>query len=326
MSDERSTREFLFDEFTILTSLVPYLKARGEAVSLREAAEHFNTSEAKMRRLVTTLSVSGKPFVDDYTGTELFDLNFDALEDGLIEVTHYVALEDAPPLGNRDLAALMFGLNYLASRPHVEDPAPYKALIAKLGGDPTIVTTQDAELSERARVLHEAITNARRVSFTYRSPRRGDRTLEADPSAVLEHGPELYLRAWSFEHDEFRTFRLDRMRNLTVLETPATPHPREEVPPVFAADDSVRRAEIRFSEVAHEHIAEYLDPDRRVSKADRAGFRRATVIVTDWSVLARLAVRHTGHLEVLQPDDARQAVARWAEEAMNASLFIHMDA
>lgn len=323
MTKRRSTHDFLFDELTILTSLVPYLKARGEAVTLREAATHFNTSEATMRDLVTMLSVSGKPQLDDYSGTELFDLNFDALDDGLIEVTHFVALEDAPPLGNRDLAALLMGLNYLASLASIADPIPYRELIAKLGGDPTIVATRDEWLSERAELIRDAMSEGRQLEFTYRSPRRGERSLIADPSKVLEHGHELYLRAWSYEHDAYRTFRLDRMTKLTMLDTPAKQHPAEDEAPVFSYDDSVMRAEIRFSPVAHEHISEYLDTARRVSKPDREGWRRATALVTDWSVLARLATRHAGHLEVVEPADARRAVAEWTAAATRRSPFIH---
>ena len=76
--------------------------------------------------------------------------------------------------------------------------------------------------------LADALRDGVQVAFTYwaaSSDTTSHRTVS--PAQIYVREGESYLIAWQEDRGAHRTFRLDRMRDLQVLDTPATPHKDE---------------------------------------------------------------------------------------------------
>ncbi|HEY8589506.1 MAG TPA: WYL domain-containing protein, partial [Naasia sp.] len=110
------------DKLAFLLSLVPYLIDH-DGVSVAEAAAHFRVTEADLIASVKLIAMSGVPGDSSaYLDTDLFDIDWDALEDdSRIVLTHAVAIDESPRLSAREAAALIAGLQYLAALPENGD-------------------------------------------------------------------------------------------------------------------------------------------------------------------------------------------------------------
>lgn len=148
------------DKLAFLLSLVPYLVGR-DRVSVHEAARHFGVTEQTIREAVLLISVSGVPGDDNnYQHGDLFDIDWDALDDNEIVITQLVAIDDSPRFSAREAAALIAGLQYLQSLPENVDSAAYASLSAKLARGasetPSQVVVSPAASSSLLSIVGEA--------------------------------------------------------------------------------------------------------------------------------------------------------------------------
>jgi predicted DNA-binding transcriptional regulator YafY len=163
--------------------------------------------------------------------------------------------------------------------------------------------------------LARACRDALRVRFRYAAREGAERERTVEPVRMVATGRRWYLMAWDVDRDDWRTFRLDRMREVTAT----TWHfaAREHPDPL----DHVRRS---VAEAPYAHLARirvHARPDRvldlvppQVGRVEDGG--------DGWSVLTvggddldRIAV-HVARLgfeaEVLEPPELREAAARLA--------------
>ncbi|MFC5830341.1 helix-turn-helix transcriptional regulator [Nonomuraea insulae] len=71
---------------------------------------------------------------------------------------------------------------------------------------------------EMTTTLVQACSNRRRVRLGYRSEAGSERDFEADPWAVVVRHGRWYLLCWSHASDAVRTYRIDRVRDVEVLD------------------------------------------------------------------------------------------------------------
>ncbi|MFC4852630.1 helix-turn-helix transcriptional regulator [Actinophytocola glycyrrhizae] len=178
----------------------------------------------------------------------------------------------------------------------------------------------DAELLV---TLARACRDAVRVRFTYagRDAARQERTVE--PVRMVATGRRWYLMAWDVDRDDWRTFRLDRMRD--VAATTWRFRPREHPDPV----DYVRRS---VTEAPYPYLARFrlrAEPDQvrrlvppqvgRVEDDDREGWCVLVAGGVDLDLLAMHVARLGFEAEVLSPPEllaaARVLAARVAAMA-----------
>src|SRR5690606_35949746 len=103
--------------------LVPYLLERGQ-VGIEEAARDFEVSPKQMRSMVEKLTLIGLPGDAGFwqPPQEQFDINWDLLDEhDVIELTNDVALRRVPRFTTREAAALVAGLQLVASVPSVAE-------------------------------------------------------------------------------------------------------------------------------------------------------------------------------------------------------------
>ncbi|MEN2741046.1 WYL domain-containing protein [Microbacterium sp. X-17] len=306
------------DRAALMMQLVPYLIAQGE-VSVREAAAEFDVPPARMREMVQRLTMIGLPGDDGYWGLphELFDIDWDLLDErDVISITNTVGLERSPRLTAGEAAALLAGLRVAMSLPGVGDSEVLRGLLAKLArgasAAPADVIVAPAPVDSVRETVDQALRRGVAVSFTYKAPDAPPTTRTVDPVKVHLANGQWYLQGWCHLREAMRTFHLDRVSALELTDLPIE-HGQEPVPALFepGAEDLVAR--IRFPASITQLLGDYLDRAEVVVDGDTA---TATMRVADEHSLRRLAARHGGAVEILEPAGARVAAAQWARAGL----------
>ncbi|KAB1660178.1 WYL domain-containing protein [Pseudoclavibacter chungangensis] len=306
------------DRLTLLVSLVPYLRTRPEGVTVGDVAAHFGVSHDEVRDAVRLIAVSGSPGeAGTYQDLDLFDIDWDALEDDdVVRVTRFIALEEAPPISGLEAAALIAGLQYLRQVPGLTRQAVIEKLLDKLTartGGSAIAVDDRAQRTGDLGLVRRAVRDGLRLAFTYRSPVSGERRRTVDPIRLDALDDDWYLRAWCLDRDDERNFRVDRMRDVELTETPAEHHESNAPGDAFftpSADDPVVALEVAESAVPL--VREFLDDRSRLPEPDARGRRRVEVRAAHWDGIVRLACGNAATVRVLEPAAARAAVAEWA--------------
>lgn len=223
------------DQVARLLTLVPFLHQRSQ-VRLGEAADLLGTTPDQVLGDLRVLFMCGLPggLPDD-----LIDVDLDALEtpdggplaDGLIRVENADYLSRPLRLSPTEASAVIVALHTLRSGSTPEVAALVDRVLAKLEvavsasaevRSVSVATTPDeaAEVALAAQ-LQRAAEEGRQVRLTYHVPSRDELSERVvDPHGVVTTGRFSYLDAWCHLADDDRLFRLDRITEADVLDTP----------------------------------------------------------------------------------------------------------
>lgn len=306
------------EQRTALTlQLVPYLIGRGPT-TVAEVSAAFDLTSDQVRDVVRALTTVGLPGERGLwqMPNDLFDIDWDLLErDDTIALTHVVGLDHAPRLTAREAAALLAGLQLARSMPGVVDDRTADGLLAKLargaGARPPEVVVASDPVDEVRRRVQEALRRRVALSFEYRAPGAPATRRTVDPVEVVIADGQWYVRGWCHLRRAMRTFLVDRITEVSVTDIAST-HGPESGGRLFD-DDVDRTAVLRFHRDVTPLLGGYLDGVEIVSDADMC---TARVPVAGANSLNRLVARLGGAVEVVEPADARRAVADWAASAL----------
>jgi proteasome accessory factor BC len=196
-------------------------------------------------------------------------------------------------------------------------------IVDALGQDPADeglqITTAKGDDSEVARVVSGAIVARRLLRIHYYKENEDEFTERTIEPYKLANGQEgWYVHSYDLEKDAPRSYRLDRIREATVLDERFEPRPGVE-PDVhgWLATGEVPSSRIARIWVSPER-ARWAREDRRVVEelADGAVVVERTYASHDW--LAREILKEGGDAVVLEPEEARQAVLEAAEALAGA--------
>jgi len=196
-------------------------------------------------------------------------------------------------------------------------------IVKALGQDPADeglqITTAKGDDSEIARVVSRAIAGRRLLEIEYYKENEDEFTQRTvEPYKLLNGQEGWYVHAFDLEKDAPRSYRLDRIREATVLEERF--EPREGIEPDVQGWPTT-------GEVPDSRIARvWISPERaRWAKEDRSvveELRDGSVIVefpyAGHDYLAREVLKEAGDAVVLEPEEARRAVAEAAEAVLGA--------
>ncbi|MPY81209.1 MAG: WYL domain-containing protein [Actinophytocola sp.] len=169
--------------------------------------------------------------------------------------------------------------------------------------------------SELLVTLARACRDAVRVRFQCARRDTSARERTVEPVRMVATNRRWYLMAWDVDRDDWRTFRLDRMRD--VVATTWRFLPREHPDPVAYVQRSMTVAPYRYLarvrvRARPEQVRELVPPQVGRVEDDRDGW---CVLVAGGDDLDWLAV-HVARLgfdaEVLEPRELREAAARLA--------------
>jgi proteasome accessory factor C len=197
-------------------------------------------------------------------------------------------------------------------------------IVDALGQDPAEeglqITTAKGDDSEIARVVSGAISRRRLLRIEYYKENEDEFTERTIEPYKLANGQEgWYVHSWDLDKGQPRSYRLDRIREATVLDE--TYEPRAGVEPDvhgWLATGEVESASTARIWISPDR-ARWAREDRRVVQdlADGAVIVERTYASGDW--LAREILKEAGDAVVLEPDDARRAVLEAAEALAGAA-------
>lgn len=254
------------DDVGRMLALVPWLLARPGA-SLQEAADAFGVSPQRIRTdLVDHLDFCGLPGLG---GGDLFDV---AVVGDRIVVT--MADELARPMRPTAAEALRLVLTVDAVAEVIGDELPALTSAAAkvreaLGVPERVADVLEPSTTSVVLEVRRALAEGRRVHLRYQG--RGDdapRDRIVDPWRVQVVAGEWYLQGHDQGADDLRTFRLDRVAEVTITDEPVqVPAPDELPPPRYQPGDDDLAVTLAVTR-AGRWLAEVLDVDRIEETAD----------------------------------------------------------
>jgi proteasome accessory factor C len=305
------------DQVGRLLRLVPYLHGR-EQVPLEEAARVIGVPPEQLDKDLRVLFLCGLPggYPDD-----LIDVDLDALEgEGVIRVSNADYLARPLRLTPTEATAIIVALRALRAGADGETRGVVDRALGKLeeaaAGAPPLVDPGDdlgATLALHAE-LDDAVRRGRQVRLTYYVPARdqeSDRVV--DPHRLVSYHGVDYLDAWCHSADAPRLFRLDRIHEARVLDSPVRtePAPRDLSGGIFSSSDEATLVTLRLDAEAR-WVEEYYAVQAVRPRPD--GGSEIDLLVGDEQWLQRLLLRLAPYAEVLAPphfgDGAADAVRR----------------
>jgi proteasome accessory factor BC len=197
-------------------------------------------------------------------------------------------------------------------------------IVGALGRDPATdglqITTASGDDSDVVPDVSTAIAEHRLLELEYYKENEDEfSTRRVEPYKLLNGQEGWYVHCFDVERDAPRSFKLDRIRQVKILDETFEPRPGVEPDvrgwPSTGQVDTSRAARVWISP----ERARWAREDRRVVEELKDG----AVVVDlhyageDW--LAREILKEAGDAVVLEPDDARRAVLEAAEALAGAA-------
>ena len=210
-------KSFSQNQVERLLDLVPYLTVN-PGVRLEKIAEDFLTNKATVLEDLNTLWMCGLP---GYTPLELIDLSFDT---GYVSIRNADILSKPRKLSSTELAAIIVGLSILresltSSNPHLEGVSELINRLTDTKNVPAPISVTSDVSPETRMILEEGVKAQRNICILYYSFTKDvetSRIIHPISFKVLE-GKE-YLEAYCHDSEDFRMFRVDRIREATLTD------------------------------------------------------------------------------------------------------------
>lgn len=315
------------DQVGRLLTLVPFLHARGQ-VRLDDAAAALGVPAEQLVKDLKVLLMCGLPggYPDD-----LIDVDLDALEgpeaDGVIRVSNAEYLARPLRLSPTEATAIIVALRALRNGARDETREVVDRALAKLeaaaaegsaaaqidpGDEP--VAPDDSRLR---RTLEDAVARGRQLRLTYFVPSRDEESERTvDPRGIVTAHGFAYLDAWCHSAEAPRLFRLDRIHEAEVLDSPVeTPAeaPRDLGDGLFARSSDTTPVTLRLAPPAR-WVVEYYPVEAVRPQPD--GGLEVDLQIADERWLQRLLLRLAPYASVVSPPGYAQTFTAAAQEAL----------
>jgi proteasome accessory factor C len=307
------------DQTRRMLSLVTYLRERPGA-HVSDVARAFGITEDELISDLDILPMCGTSF----RGGDLLDIDTDG-----DRIWWHNADDVAEPLrlAADEATALLVAARAVATLPGLRE-SDRQALLratAKLeaaagetaGASSRLSVTFESEGGVFAEV-DRAISERRRLWLRYYSPARDELTeREVDPIRLFAVG-HTYMEAWCRLSEARRTFRLDRVAEIKLLDAPAAPPELE----LRDLSEGLVQPSAEDPEVVVDvgpggrWVAEYYPHDSAAELPD--GGLRITLRTPAPASLRRLALRLGGDGQIVSPKDLADSAQLAAREALEA--------
>ena len=326
------------DQLTRLLAL-PAWVADHPGVTVTEAAEHFGVTPAVIERDVNTLWVSGLP---GGMHGDLVDFDAADFEAGRLRLSEPLGLDRPVRLTRQEAISLLMALRVLAdlladdeaSAPVIASTQQAVTALLTSGAsdddsdahvDPGSVTSTGPGLEHAGRTrnmprvlaaVRSALRDRRRLHLVYVSATDTPSERDVDPITLESDGSHMRLVGWCLSAKAERSFRLDRITSITVLDTPSVRHRASRRTKQTAADHSAGDRP-RATLVLHptgRWLAEQIPCVFQEETAD--GSLRVVVEGRDRAWLIGLVLSAGRHLVTVEPPDLAQEAAAAAKQAL----------
>lgn len=207
------------EQLARLLKLVPYLQQH-QGVSVLQVAQHFGITARQVVSDIEVLQFCGLP---EGFHQDLFDVDIDEVRDaGHIFFRNADVLARPMRMRLQEATSLLVALNMLVETSGGSEAA--SSALAKLRAvvgevDPAISVSVAAGRPEHRQQLQAAIAASRVVELTYEGAGRTPKSRPTvEPMRLRVTGGYAYLDGWSRNRDGWRSYRLDRIAAITVLD------------------------------------------------------------------------------------------------------------
>jgi proteasome accessory factor C len=303
-----------FARLVTLASILIRAGRAGEPIAIDEVCERLQLSEEELREDLGVLNV-----VNFGGGSYVLYAEISEPERTIeVDPEPYSDNFDRPArLLPVEAKALVAAIDLIGEHiPEGSLTSARQKIVAALGEDPMEQGLQVAPTtgddSGVARLLSKAIVRRRVVELEYYKENEDELSLRRVEPYALTNGREgWYVASFDPEREGVRHFRLDRIKQATVTEEKFAPRP--EVDPAAEVDGWLRTGEVQASRSARVWVAPERARWAREARRVVEEWRDGSVVVelsfagVDW--LVREVLREAGDAAVLEPQDAREAVA-----------------
>src|SRR5829696_1086251 len=293
---------------------------RPERLAVADVCDQLQISPQELREDVAVLNVVN-------FGGGAYVLYAEVLANGEIEVDPepYSDTFDRParllPIEARALLAAieLLGVHLSADLVTVREKLE-RALgdIAKEGLLVSNARTDDAI----ARLVGEAIEERRLIELEYYAENEDAfSTRVAEPYALMNSREGWYVKVFDPAKDQMRSFRLDRIKRVDVLDE--TYEPRADLDPIADVEGWPRTGQVEGSRIAYVWVSPEHARWAREERTVLAELDDGAVIV-EWAFkgeryLVKQILKEAGDAAVLEPADVREAVLAAAERLLAPS-------
>lgn len=285
-------------------------------VTAKELSEYFGVSVRTIYRDVETLNHSGIPVISwqGYEGgfciSENYKLSKQLLtfDDMLSILTTLKGVNNT--LKNRDLENCIEKIAALI--PEDKEEAYLKH------SDSFVIDISpwgsSSQYSNTIQLVHEGVSDSKLVSFKYRSANGKDSMRIVEPHTMVMKNFSWYLLAFCKLRKEFRVFRLQRMKEVSLMEEHFL---RKEITPseYFNTDNDSRKKEtikIQFSKSVKMRIEELFDEKQIAINSDNSFTVTLKLPIDDW--VHSIILNFGENAEVLSPKSLRDDISKKIEK------------
>ena len=303
------------ERYNFMLALTGFL-IQNRQQKIADVAKHFGVSEQEIHDAVVTISLSG---VGMYRPDELFFLDYDLLEEGIVDVSFAPTLESVPRLSARQAAAIASGLSYLESVVDDSDKTEIAALLEILsdGGKRTSelpFKVHPSRVDVEVSLSRKAISESRLISCSYINAANVLSDREIEPISLESNDSIWYLRGYCRSKQQVRVFRLDRMRDISLSkeEMVRSIYPESDLTRIYSASQSDTDVVFDIDPAGFGLLADYKPDYPAVGEKTL----RVTIPIGDISTLGRVVSKYSGHVRVVSPEAARRVVFDYANRAL----------
>lgn len=292
---------------------IVYILLNKKNVTARELSEHFEVSQRTIYRDIDALSEAGIPVYTNKGkggGIRLLD-NY---------VLNKSILSDEEQV---DILSSLQGLNAL-NVPHIEPVLKKLAVVFDKNNSSWIDVdfsgwgTSDLE-REKFSLLKEAILNSNQVTFDYFSSygEKTERTIE--PVKILFKGQGWYIYGFCRLKEDFRIFKITRIKNLKVLkENFKRDIPNDIGHSPEAYHHKMIRLILKIESCMAYRVYDEFDEDDIIRNTDGSFTIKADMPEGDW--VYGCVLSYGQYAEVLEPKVVRENIKKKFEEAVKKYL------
>jgi proteasome accessory factor C len=303
------------ERFNLAISLVTLLlNQKLTDLPIDQAAAHFEVPTKLLREIVRTMNEAE----DLSKFASFFYIDVDELEDrGVLRLVEARALTQLPRLTMHQTTALATGLDYLANLPNFKNDPELDSLKEALVGSTVAKIQQPSAIDYRLEALQQAIGAGVRVSCMYVNQSGSSRQRQIQPLRIDFITSKYYLRGICDDSDMLKSFRLDRISEIELLEQKIEPKSTGiQIPDEVYGDNPGNLAvEVRVAPQAREFLWGY--PLQKQTSVDSTGELTATIITGNFHTLGRQVLKYGGAVTVLAPEQARLAVYAYAKAVLD---------
>ena len=310
-----------FARLVTLAGILIEAARTGSKLDTREVRENLQLTDTELREDIDVLNVvnfgGGSYVLYAEVHDDTIEVDPEPYGDNFAKPARLLPLEAKALVAAIDLIGDHLPQGSLASA--------REKIVEALGRDPATdglqITTASGDDSEIARIVSQAIADRKLLELDYYKENEDEltRSRKVEPYFLLNGQEGWYVHCFDLSKDATRSFRLDRIKQVDILDEQFDP--REGIEP--DVQGWARTGEVDTSRAARVWIsperARWAREDRRVVEELKDG----AVIVevhyagTDW--LVRQILEEAGDAVVLEPDEAREAVLTAAEALAGAA-------